>query len=233
MRRTTAIILACMLVLAFPCGTLAAGKAAVTQEAFYVRPFTTYFAGEIYAEVTNTGDKPVVFNGGLVELYNPSSDAIESKNLHSCYPSILAPGESGYFYSTIYVKEATEKSFIDDYALTVTGKAENANETVRLEAAGVYELFQRSKYSSSQTVIATVTNNTPEMLRGLRVVFVLFDGEDKLPYANSTELYSLGVPAGQTLEVRDTVDSRLVGAWEEDGVVPTRVDIIAYVEREL
>ena len=233
MKRILATGLACVLLLMLPIGALAAGKATATQEAFYVRPYLGYFAGELYAEVTNTGDKPVVFNGGLVELYNPDGDAIESKNLYSCYPSILAPGESGYFYSVIGVREAEEMTYIDDYALTVTGKAENSNETVRLESSGTYGEYQRSKYSSSPTVFATVTNNTDDILRGLRVVFVLFDGEDKLLYANSTELYSVDVPAGQTVQVRDSVDKRLVEAWEAEGTAPARVEVIAYVEREM
>jgi len=105
MKRLAIILLVLVLL---PVSAFAAGKATVTQEAFYVRPFTTYYAGEIYAEITNTGDKPVIFNGGLVELYDANGDAIESQNLYSCYPAILAPGEKGYLYRTITVKEATE-----------------------------------------------------------------------------------------------------------------------------
>ena len=216
-----------------PISAFAAGKATVTQEVFYVRPFLKYHAGEVYAEVTNTGDKPIVFNGGLIELYDVNGDAIESSNLYSCYPEILAPGEMGYLYRTISVEEATDKDYIDDYSLTISGKAENSRETIRLASEGTFGEYQRSKYSKEYAMFAYVTNNTEEILRGVRVVYALYDGSDKLLYADSTELYSLGIPVGQTVEVRVAVDSRILDAWEIENVEPERIVTIGYVEKEI
>ena len=211
----------------------AAGKATVTQEAFYVRPYIDYHAGEIYAEITNTGDKPVIFNGGLIELYNEDGDAIESDNLYRCYPEVLAPGEVGYLYNTTSVQEAVEPDYIDDYALTVTGKSENEKMTVRLVSEGSFGEYQRSKYYSEYAMFANVINDTDEILRGVRVVYALYDGEDKLLYADSTELYSLGIPPNQMVEVRMSVDSRMLEAWEKEDVKPERIVTIAYVEKEM
>ena len=234
MKKITAIALSTVLLLSlFMGGAYAAGKATVTQEAFYVRPYFDYHAGEIYAEITNTGDKPVVFNGGLIELYNPDGDAIESSNLYSCYPAVLAPGEVGYLYNTTSVKEAEEISYIDDYSLTITGKAENSKETVRLSSEGTFGEYQRSKYSTEYAMFANVTNDTNEILRGVRVVYALYGAEDNLLYADSTELYSLGIPPAQTVEVRMSVDRRILEAWESEGVTPERIVTIAYVENEL
>jgi len=211
---------------------LAAGRTTVTQEAFYVRPVSSYYAGEIYAEITNTGDKPVVYNGGMIELYNPDGDAIESSNIYNCYPAILGPGETGYLYQTTYVKEAEERKYIDDYMLTVTGKAENEKVTVRMQSEGSYGEFKRSKYWTDYTVFALVTNDTDELLREIRVVFALFDESGNLLYADSVEPRYVGLPPGATIEVRQTVDSRIVEAWDAEGIQPARIDTIAYVERE-
>lgn len=224
----------CLLVLALallPAFAFAAGKATVTQEAFYVTSFLSYFAADMYAEVTNTGDKPVQFNGGLLELYNPDGDAIESSNVYSCYPAILAPGESGYLHELISVDEATEASYIDDYSLTISGKGENEKVTLRLASTGTFGEEVFSEYFKEYAVTAMVTNETDELLRNIHVVYVLFDAADKLLYAGTAEPYYVGLPAGQTIEIRTTVDSGIVDAWEKDGIQPARIVTIAYVEK--
>ena len=233
MKKTLLAALVASLLLCVLAGSaLAAGKATVTQEAFYVRPFLDYYAGEVYAEITNTGDRPVIFNGGLIELYNPDGDAIESDNLYRCYPEVLAPGEVGYLYNMTTVSDAKEADYIDDYALTITGKAENAKETVRLTTEGSFGEYQYSKYSSEFAMFANVTNNTSELARRVRIVCALYDKEDKLLYADSTELYNLGIPPEQTVEVRMSVDSRIQSAWEAEETAPARIVTIAYIEKE-
>lgn len=233
MKRKLSLLLICSLcvTLLIPYSALAAGRATVTNETIFVRPFLGYYAAEVYAEVTNTGDKPIVFNGGLIELYNPDGDGIESTNVYSCYPSILAPGESGYLYETITVKDAEEKNYIDDYMLTITGKAENEKETIRLVSEGSHGEYQRSKYSTAYGLFAMVTNDTDELVRGIRVVFALYDANDTLLYATSVEPYYVGLPQGQTIEVRTDVDSRIVEAWAEEGLSPSRIVTIAFIEK--
>jgi len=232
MKKTLVLLLCVALLLAFTATALAAGRATVTKEAFYVRPYSSYFAGEIYAEITNTGDKPVIFNGGMIELYNVDGDAIESSNIYSCFPNVLGPGESGYLYYTTSVREAEDKAYIDDYALTITGKAENERVTVRIESEGSFGEFQRSKYTTEYTVFAMITNDTDELLRGIRVVYALFAEDDSLLYADSVEPYYVGLPPGATIEVRQAVDRRILEAWEAEGVQPARIETIAYIEKE-
>ena len=70
-------------------------------------------------------------------------------------------------------------------------------------------------------------------MRGVRVVYALYDVDDKLLYADSTELYSLGIPSGQTVEVRMAVDRRILEAWESEGIEPARLVTIGYVEKEI
>ena len=233
-RKTIALVLACLMALVLFTGTAqAAGKATVTQEAFYVRPYSDYHAGEIYAEITNTGDRPVIFNNGLIELFNADGDAIESANLYSAYPDVLAPGEIGYLYRTISVKEAVEVDYIDDYALTVSGKNETSKETIRLASEGTFGEYQRSKYSTEYAMFANVTNNTEDIMRNVTVVFALYDGNDKLLYADSTTLYNLGIPPEQTVEIRVSVDKRLLEAWTAEDTMPARIVTIGYIEVDL
>lgn len=218
-------------VMLLPASALAAGKATVTKESFFVRPFLSYHAAEVYAEVTNTGDKPIVFNGGLIELFDAEGNSIESSNVYSCYPPILAPGEVGYIYDTISVDEATEKSFIDDYSLTVTSKGENEKTVTLISSEGSYGEVQRSKYSTDYAVVtAMVTNDTKELVQSLRVVFAVYNTADKLLYVTSVEPYNVGLPAGQTIQVQTYVDSRMVEAWAEESLTATSIVTIAYAE---
>lgn len=230
MKKTICVLLVLFLAL-LPAFALAAGKATVTQEAFYVTSFLSYYAADLYVEITNTGDRPIVFNGGLLELYNLEGDAIESSNLYSCYPAVLAPGEKGYLHELISVDEATDASYIDDYSLTISGKGENEKTTLRLASTGTFGEEQVSKYFKEYAVTAVVTNDTDELLRNIRVVYALFGDDDKLLYTCNAEPYYVGLPPGQTIEVRTTVDSDIVDVWEKDGIQPARIVTIAYVEK--
>ncbi|MDL2317659.1 FxLYD domain-containing protein [Eubacteriales bacterium OttesenSCG-928-A19] len=231
--RKALILVLILSILLVPVCSLAAGKATVTKETFFVLPFLDYHSGVVMAEVTNTGDKTVVFNGGLVELYNSDGDSIESENLYSCYPSVLGPGESGYLSTEIGVDEATDKSYIDDYLLTVTGKGENEKETVRLQCEGSFGEYKRSEYWTEYGVAAMVTNDTDELLRSIRVVYALFDAEDNLLGVAGAEPSYVGLPSGQTMEVRTSIDDDWVEQWATQGAEPARIEVIAYVEKDL
>lgn len=54
------------------------------------------------------------------------------------------------------------------------------------------------------SVFAMVTNDTDELLRGVRVVFALFDEDDNLLYADSVEPYYVGLPPGEALALEST-----------------------------
>jgi len=227
MKKLLAFIIVLLIVLSTP--AFAAGKLTVTQEAFYVRTYSSYFAGAIYAELTNTGDKPVKFNGGLIELFNEDGDSIESSNIYSCYPPILGPGEAGYIYFTTPVKEAEEKSYIDDYTLTVTSKGENKEGIKYLPSVGEYIEIQKSS-SKDFNLSATIQNDTDSLLKKISVAFALYDADDKLIYTDYTSPYSIGVPSGQTIVVFTNVERRIIDVWETDGISPARIETIAYSE---
>ena len=224
------IILLLLIAMLIPASSLAAGKLTVTQEAFYVRPFTSYHAGEIYAELTNTGDKPIAFNGGLIELYDAEGNSIESSNIYSCYPPILGPGEVGYLYDTTYVKEAVDKSFIDDYSLTVTSKGENEKTLHHYPSEGTYGEVQRSKYSTEFRISAAITNDSGADQDDISVAIALYDKDDKLIYADRVNPNNITVPAGQSIIFRTSVDRRILEAWAEEGIEPAKIVTIAYSE---
>jgi len=206
----------------------AAGKLTVTQEAFYVLPFLDYNSGYVYAEVENTGDKPVGFNGGLLELFDADGNSIESTNLYSCYPEVLQPGEKGYLNASQSVEEAKEASFIADYMLTVTGKGNSDQITLRFPVTAKYETVDES-YWKVTYVTATVENNTDKTYYNYTAVFALKDKEGKLLYVTACYPSYIGLLPGTKVEVRTQVDSDTIEYFDAKGIIPEQIEAIVYV----
>lgn len=210
----------------------AAGKLSVVQEKFYVLPYLSYHAGYLFVEVKNIGDKPVEFNGGLLELYGTDGDSIESTNYMSCYPKFLDPGETGFMYLSKSVKEATDKSYIDDYLLTVTGKGAKELLVTRLTTDNPRLFTDESSYWKREYLIVDVSNQTSETQYGFEVVFALKDAEDNLLFADSVSPYNVGIKPGATVEVRVSMESKFSDFFEENGIKVAKIEAIAFVEND-
>lgn len=229
MKKLVALVLA--LCLALTCATaLAAGKLTVAQETYTpAELYTDAYAGFIFAEVTNSGDKNVSFAGGIFEILNADGEALESSDMYSCYPSVLAPGETGYVFRYDTVDAAKSVEDIPDYTLTVSGKSSTDEAPVRLTASATVEEVERWS-SMVYQVKVTVTNETDATAYDTTVTYGLYDAEGKLLYCDSTDLYRLGIPAGQTVEVVLEVSDSLKAVWDKAGVKPATVQAIAFME---
>ena len=212
------------------CPAMAAGKMAVDQENFHVTDNYSVY-GYAFAKVENTGDKPVEFSAGLLEVYDANGDTLTSTDYMSCFPSTLQPGEYGYIYAYDGIDTVDNYSQVDDYMLTVTGKSGD-KEYVRYPVVGDYqEDVQVSKYSSYDYVIAEITNDTDETVFNLEVVIALLDDQDNILFLTHNNFYtSTGLNAGSTITYRDSISKSFYEAWEREGVTPTHVDVIAFSE---
>ena len=203
-----------LVVLMFSCiPAMAAGKLEISQETFYVMPYySDNYAGYVYAEVENVGDKPVVFNGGLLELFNADGDSIEANDYVSCYPSVLNPGEKGYIYVSQDVEEATTPDYIDDYLLTVTGKGED--------------------YWTEYYLFGEVENDTDQICYNVELVYVVKDATGKLLYCESDTLYEVGIMPGMKIATYTELSSSLIEFLEENALSIDQVEVIAYMIQE-
>jgi len=214
-----------VVLLSYP--ALAAGKLTVAQEKFIVTPYISYHAGEVYAEVENTGDRAVEYAGGLLELFDQEGDTIEAEEPRYCYPPILEPGEKGYIYVTKSVKEATDRSFIDDYLLTVTGKGAKENTIRRYPTEGRYEVVEGG-WSPYHYSVATVTNDSDVVVYGYYAVFAAKDSEGNLLYASACDPSYVGIVPGSTVEIRMLIDNDVIEYYESQGVSIASIDAIVY-----
>lgn len=219
-----------LLLLSFP--AYAAGKMTVGQENFHVIDSYNIY-GYVFAKVENTGDKPVEFSAGLLEIYDENGDTLTSTDYMYCYPKTLQPGEVGYIYASDGIDTVDSLEKVDDYMLTVTGKSGDA-EIIRYPTVGDFqEDVQVSKYSTYNYVIAEITNNTEETVYSMNVVIALLDDQDNILYLAHNDFYmSTGINAGSTITYRDSISDSFYEAWEREGVKPAHVDVIAYSEVE-
>ena len=153
---------------------------------------------------------------------------MDSTDIYSMYPSILAPGEKGYVSTLQYVDAAESIEDISDYTLTVSGKATQEEAPVRLDSAAAYSVGTNSWGNEEQMVVVTVTNNTQETVYDCQVAFALYDAEGKLLLVDADNTYNVGIPAGQSVEVQFTVDEDLAAVWAEQGVTPATAESVAY-----
>lgn len=207
---------------------LAAGKMTVTQENFYVDDEYGVNA-YLFAKVENTGDRAVEYSAGLWEIYDKNGDPLTSNDWLGCYPSCLAPGETGYVYASAYIEEAESAEDADDYMLTVTGKSSDQTVTY-YPCQGEYQPdVQVSEYYTQDFVTAEITNDTQETVFGMEVVAALMDEEGNLLYVEHTDFYdSTGINAGSTVTYRFSLSDSWPEIWDKAGVTPAKVEVLAY-----
>ena len=233
MKRLATLLLALTIaLLSMPMTAYAAGKLTVTNETFIVLPFLSYHSGEVYAELENTGDKPVQYTGGLLELYDAEGDSIEAEEPYRCYPPVLKPGEKGYLYVSRSVEAAKDRSFIDDYSLTVTGKGGVDKEITRYPATARYEESSSGLWTNHYA-IATVTNDTEEIAYDFRAVFAVRDAAGNLLHVDSCEPSYVGIMPGSSVEIRSSIDSKVIKYYNEKGTSISTVEVIVYTEKKL
>lgn len=205
----------------------AAGKLTVNQERMIALDSYGYVDAEVFAEVENTGDKPVEFSAGLVELFDAEGNTIDSTDYVYCYPAILAPGEKGYIYVSMYPENATAAAEIADYALTVTGKG-SSGVTNLMKTVGTYDANVQDGYWTYNYLTAEIANETEGIVYDIYCVYALKDAEGTLLYVYYTTTYNVGVPAGGTLFMRTSLPDSMIAYFDANGLIPATVDAIAY-----
>lgn len=206
----------------------AAGKLRVEQENFHVVDNYGVY-GYAYAKLANVGDKPIKVNTGLLEIFNSEGDALTSTDYYSDYAEYLQPDE--YTYIKIYDEvENVELSDVDDYMLTVTGKADTGYISRRFPCTTSYEPNVEEGYWTHNYMYATFTNDTEEPVYDIEVVLALLDAEGNILYMDDSNMYSdKGVMPGSSIIVRLDVSSKFIEYFEKNSLEPVSVDAIAYV----
>ncbi len=229
MKKFVVLVLALLLCMS-SVSAFAAGKLSVVQENYYtIEGYSTYGYG--YAKVQNIGDKPIKVNAGLLEIFDENGDPITSTDYMHKYAEYLEPNEYTYAYLSAKVEG---EAIPDDYMMTITGKSNTDYVTLRLPVETDYEEdVEVSKYTTHDYMYAMVTNDSEETVFDMEVVLTLLDDSDNILYMESSSLYQdKGLMPGSSMMIRVYVPSDFVEYFEKNGITPSKVDAIAYVNLE-
>lgn len=210
---------------------MAAGKVSVTQENFYaLHTYSDY--GYVFAKVENVGNKAIKINAGILEIFDGEGDNLTSTDYLNSYASSLEPDEYTYVY--MYAKlEDGQLEKVDDYLLTVTGKSDSDSSCRRLTVKDVDFVrdYQLSKYSTYDCGFFTVVNDTNETIWNIKIVYALLDDNDNILFVDSDYIDSnKGLTPGSSLQIRESINNSFVKYYDAHDIVPTKIDVIAYVE---
>ena len=221
MKKATALLLALVLLLtAVP--ALAAGRLNVVQENYYTIKEGSYINGYVFAKLENNGNKAIKVNTGLLEIFDAEGDAITSTDSYSAYARYLEPGEYTYFRMSTSIKDIESVNDVDDYMLTVSGRSDFDQRTIRLKCDGEYKENVKNGYYTYNYMYATLTNDTEEPVYQPYVVFALLDADENIVYLVSDSLDSnIALMPGSSVLIRVAVDSDFVSYMEANNIVPT------------
>ena len=205
---------------------LADGQATITRQLAQTYDYGDVFFTYYFAEVQNTGDAPIVLNGGTLELYNAEGGTIYSAQVYNCYPSVLGPGEIGY------VREYTNMDTPDavaSYRFDLSASPASEGSVSYLTCTPSFEQSTLYENETSTTITATLTNPQSETARGIMVVYALYDASGNLLFVDTLSATYLGLPSGSTVELNTVVDGEIETAWNAQGIKPASAQARAYV----
>ena len=143
---------------------------AITYEYFNV--FQEYGNTKYQAiiEIENTSSGNLYLGNATFDIYNPAGQIVASETFISSDPSVIAPGEKGYYYSN--------GGYLDDvpmgqYFMIPTIKVKKS--TLQAKRYPVANTSIKASKYGNVNIVGTVTNDTAEDEGLLWLAFVLYD----------------------------------------------------------
>ena len=144
-------------------------------------------------EIQNTSAGNLYLGTATFDIYDRSGNIVASEPFISSDPSVIAPGEKGYYYSNGGYLDNVP---MGDYVLRPTINVESTNlSATRLTVSGTS--IKTTSFGKNIDVLGTITNNTAESEGLLWVVIVLFDNNNLPIGIYGTNI--LDVNAGSTV----------------------------------
>ena len=144
-------------------------------------------------EIQNTSAGNLYLGTATFDIYDRSGNIVASESFISRDPSVIAPGEKGYYYSNGGYLDNVP---MGDYVLRPTINVESTNlSATRLTVSGTS--IKTTSFGKNIDVLGTITNNTAESEGLLWVVIVLFDNNNLPIGIYGTNI--LDVNAGSTV----------------------------------
>ena len=233
MKKTLSCLLLLMMLLSLSIQGLAAGRLEIVQEnlfqlSYYEKTVTCHY----FTELKNSGDKPVEFTRGLLELFDPDGNSVESADISYCYPRVLQPGETAFISSQLDVDTALHT--VNDQMLSLMQQGKLTQKVVRLESEATMQKIDDG-YSMDDYLVCHIKNTSGEVVREFDVVLSMRDSEGNILWICTSNWYDydFGLMPDSSMELRVETNNSFINYWTENGLVPTKVDTIAYIQTSL
>ena len=197
----------------------------VLRENFKVVESYNGYRGIYIAKVQNNTGSPFFISGGTMTMKDAEGNAVgEAKYLSQCGSKYLEPGEISFVSIEADVNEgATVADFEKTLSMSDRGYGTDVNLPV---TDPEYKLGMYDNYF----LRATVTNDTEEARPNIAAVMVAEDAEGNLLLLCTASLYYYELGAGSTITLVNSVDSRTMKYFEENGITPVAVEAYAYYQ---
>jgi len=144
-------------------------------------------------EIQNTSSGNLYLGTAKFDIYDQNGNIVASESFISSDPSVIAPGEKGYYYSNGGYLDNVP---MGNYVLRPTVNVESTNlSATRFSVSGTS--IKTTDFGKNIDVLGTITNNTSEDEGLLWAVIVLFDNNNLPIGVYGTNI--LNVNAGSTV----------------------------------
>ena len=211
-------IIAVVAMLMLSVSALADGQLSLTHERY-----TLDDDGEhayVFGQVENIGDKTMKVTDASFELLDADGKVLEDTESVKAVADYLQPGESAYVYAVIDLEDV--EGDIADYTFSVKGKEDDKYTTIRLSTA--CELDPKD----SDVALLTVTNDTDEVLYGVKGSVTFLDPDDNVVAINSVSMLSkVGLNPGASVTMKVEIPSDFEDAAKAIGMQNLTLEAVA------
>ena len=199
----------------------------ILEDNFYVRDSYDGQEGIYIAKVQNNNDVPAYLSGGTMTLRDAEGNEVGMadylRSTGSCY---LEPGEITFLSITADVNEGAS---VDSYDVDLQSSSISYQAPDTALEVSAAELRVEEEYDTSYYAAATVTNTTENTLAHIYAIIAVRDEEGKLLDLANAGLYQNELPAGSTVILVESLDSRAGDYCTKNGLTPSQVEAYAWI----
>lgn len=183
----------------------------------------------VFVQVKNTGDAAVSLDKANIYLYDASGAVLDDEVTYSMYPATLQPGEVGYIYDWIYNVEASMANGISSYSINIAPEHKYVESIVHVPHSAAYA--EVTEYSSTYPYLTFTLNNTASApVWEPLLVAVVRSTEGKILDIQTSSVYNIGIPAGNSVMYEMDLGSSNLKSWTGAGHTVGSVETFVYYD---
>ena len=200
----------------------------IVNGTFKVTESYSGFRGTYIAKIRNDNDVPLWVTGGNLKVKDDAGSEVgKAEYLYTCGSKYLEPGEVSF----VSMQADLEANGDYTYEAAIESNTESYRDADRAVTVENPVLKKAESYEGD-TMRVTVINDTDAPVPGINIVFALEDAEGNLLQLSTEMLYRHELGANSSITMVTSVDSKVAEFCEANGIEPTTVEALAWVEEK-